>query len=284
MPIIQTKFGKINSIEFNSKTKSDKTILCIHGLCCDGRIFNYLGQGLANNGFNVIAIDLFGHGSSSGTKGDPNFDQCLESIYEIISKIKQSSRVYLLSHSIGCTYSLWYNQKYGNSLDGLVLLAPYLRVKIKKRSDVEPNIFQFLRLFFRRRLNPTLQVDVREALPNYTEVGGYHIESMLKDKILNFKYSLRYLVDIVALKNQHASKLSNIDVPVLILHGKKDRQVYPQVSEEFFNMIKSDKKSIQFFDCDHWFYDEIFYDQSKNDYAKSGQNFLKHLIDWLDRN
>ena len=284
MPIILTKHGNINTINFTPQKPSGKTIVCIHGLCCDARIFQYLAQDLTSRGFSVISIDLFGHGMSDGKKGDPNFDDCLDSLYEIIFKIKQYSKVYLLSHSIGCTYSLWYLQRYENTLDGLILLAPYVRVNIKKRSDVEPNIAQFLYLLLRRIISPGLLVDVRSTLPNYTKVGGYQIESMIKDKLLNFKYSLRYLVDVVALKNQNATNLSKIDIPVLILHGKKDRQVYPQVSEAFFKMIKSEKKSIQLFDCDHWFFDVIFYEQTQNNSQESRNDFLKHLSDWLERN
>lgn len=285
MPTISTKHGKVNTINFTPQYPSGKTVICIHGLCCDARIFNYLAQDLANHGFSVISIDLFGHGKSDGKKGDPNFDHCLESLNEIIVKIKQDSKVYLLSHSIGCTYSLWYLQRYKKTIDGLIVLAPYVRVNIKKRSEVEPNTAQFLYLLLRRTIFPTSLIDVRNALPNYTQVGGYQIESMLKDKLLNFKYSLRYIVDVVALKNQHALKVSNIDIPVLILHGKKDRQVYPQVSEKFFKMIKSDKKSIQFFDCDHWFFDAIFYEQTqKNNHQKSRHDFLKYVADWLKQN
>lgn len=283
MPIISTKNGKINTINYTPQNPCGKTVMCIHGLCCDARIFNYLAQDLTSRGFNVISIDLFGHGGSDGKKGDPNFDQCLDSLNEIIAGIKQKSKVYLLSHSIGCTYSLWYLQKYKKMIDGLILLAPYVRVKIKKRSEVEPNVPQFLYLLLRRMLFPKYMVDVREALPNYAEVGGYQIKSMLKDKTLNFKYSLQYLVDVVALKNQQASKLANIDTPVLILHGTKDRQVYPQVSEVFFKMVKSNKKSIKLFDCDHWFFDAIFYEQTQNDnYQESRRDVLKCMADWLN--
>ena len=282
MPIISTKNGKINTINYTAQNPCGKTVICIHGLCCDARIFNYLAQDLTSCGFNVISIDLFGHGGSDGKKGDPNFDQCLDSLNELIVGIKQKSKVYLLSHSIGCTYSLWYLQKYKKMIDGLILLAPYVRVKIKKRSEVEPNIPQFLYLLLRRVLFPKSMVDVREALPNYAEVGGYQIKSMLNDKMLNFKYSLQYLVDVVALKNQQASKLANIDTPVLILHGTKDRQVYPQVSEIFFKMVKSNKKSIKLFDCDHWFFDAIFYNQlSEKYYEKDRMSVMNLLCDWL---
>jgi SAM-dependent methyltransferase len=41
--------------------------------------------------------------------------------------------------------------------------------------------------------------------------------------------------------NIKVAELSDIDVPVLILHGKDDRNVYPTVSQEFFKVLSMRK-------------------------------------------
>jgi predicted methyltransferase len=41
--------------------------------------------------------------------------------------------------------------------------------------------------------------------------------------------------------NSKVAELSDIDVPVLILHGKDDRNVYPAVSQEFFKVLSMRK-------------------------------------------
>ena len=76
----------------------------------------------------------------------------------------------------------------------------------------------------------------------------------------NFQYSYRFIVDILATRNSKISELSDLgDIPVIILHGRKDTMIYVQVSEEFFKLLHTDMKEIKIFDCDHWFYDAIFY-------------------------
>ena len=116
---------------------SSKVILCIHGAHSDARIFNYLGNQLSESGFNIYSLDLLGHGQSDGPIGDSNFEDCLSSINQVIKTIRQRQNnipVYLLGHSFGCTYVLWYAHEFGSTVDGLILMAPYLRIKGLKRS------------------------------------------------------------------------------------------------------------------------------------------------------
>ncbi|MDC8437845.1 MAG: alpha/beta hydrolase [Candidatus Nitrosotenuis sp.] len=273
--------SRINVVDFKSDN-SAKTLVCIHGLCCDSRIFNYFGRHMAKAGINVISIDLPGHGMSGGEPGDPDFEQCLRAIDETVSGARARGKVYVLAHSIGCTFALWYARKFRTSFDGLILLAPYVRVKIKKRSEVEPSVSDFIYMILRRITTPHSKVNVAKALRNYTRIGGREIAEMLKDVNLNFMYSYRYLVDTVAIRNSKTSQVSDIAVPLLILHGTKDKQVYPDVSNEFYKMAKSADKTIRMFDCDHWFYDAIFYNQDFPGYSEeSRKEVLDTVSEWI---
>ena len=71
MTFYQTASGRINAIEFESGKKPARdTLLCIHGLFCDSRIFTYIGSKLSIDGYNVVSIDLPGHGMSDGKGGE----------------------------------------------------------------------------------------------------------------------------------------------------------------------------------------------------------------------
>jgi esterase/lipase len=66
------------------------------------------------------------------------------------------------------------------------------------------------------------------------------------------------------------------------LHGRKDRMIYLQVSQEFFKLVDSKRKEIKIFDCDHWFYDAIFYDQSFSRHSEdSRMQIISSIADWL---
>ena len=282
MPHLDTPSGKLNYVEFSSKPDSD-TILCIHGFCTDSRIFGYIGKKLAEAGYKVVCVDLPGHGSSNGPRGDLDFEKCVESIKQIVSMLKNRSRVFIMAHSTGSTFAMWYAHLFKNSVDGLIILSPYVRIrKIKKRSDAEPTTQQFLYLLLRRIFTPQKTADITKAFPNYVKACGEDFARVINDYDLNMNYSFRYLIDVMALRNSKVTELADVSDPVLILHGRKDRNVFLPVSEEYLKLLRTDRKDIKIFDCDHWFFNAIFYDQVSEKYTEeSRKEVVTSIVEWI---
>lgn len=282
--LLETPSGRMNMLEIPSTTDSMRSVLCIHGFCCDARIFSYSAARLAESGFNVYCIDLPGHGASSGPRGDLDFNACLRSIDLVVSEIrKKSSKVFLLAHSMGSTFALWYAYQFQNSVDGMVLLSPYVRIPRIKRSDAEPDSIAFLYLLLGRILSPKRQVDIRKTLPGYVRIGGSQYARMQSVDTVNFNYSFRYMIDVVAQRNSRLAELSDIRAPVLILYGLYDKNVYPQVAESYFRLLKGNNKAIASLDCNHWFFDAIFYSQSEEYSEADRMKFIKTITTWLDK-
>lgn len=283
MGFFDTPSGRLNVVERSPAVQNGRAVLCIHGFCCDARIFKYATEHLASAGYSVYSLDLPGHGSSHGTRGDLDFDQCLGSIDVIVSEIKKKcSKVFILAHSMGSTFALWYAHSFKNSIDGLVLLTPYIRIPGIKRSDAEPSPAAFVYLLLGRILSPRRRIDIRGVLPGYAKIGGSQYARLVDEAKANFGYSFRYMIDVIAQRNSKLRELSDVQTPVFILYGLQDRNVYPKVSEEFFRLLKSECKKIESLDCNHWFYDAIFYSQS-NDYSEDDRrNFMAKVTGWLD--
>jgi alpha-beta hydrolase superfamily lysophospholipase len=294
-------------------------LVCIHGAYCDGQLFTYIANQISHKGFRVYAVDLPGHGRSDGSRGDTQFDDCLVSLNEVIRTIKNrtknqmikvgegsqtnfnhkinnnsknnndNGRTFILGHSLGCTFALWYVRRFKGTVDGIILMAPYLRIPmIKKRSDVEPSLLRFLYLFLYRQIIPTRIMKFVDAIPNLKKIGGEEIALLLKHKENNFCYTLRFIVDIVALRNDKIKEILNVNLPTLILHGRQDRLVYSEVSQTLFNMIASTKKEIRLFDCDHWFYHCIFYQELIQSLSYQHSDLdrnmvIRTIVNWMDQ-
>jgi alpha-beta hydrolase superfamily lysophospholipase len=284
MTSYQTASGRINVIEFLSSKPVNDTILCIHGTPSDARIFNYVGAKLSQAGYNVMSMDLPGHGSSEGQRGDLDFEKCLQSINQIVVDIKKKSRVFIMAHSMGSTFALWYAHLFKNSIDGLIILCPYIRIAKIKRSDADPSVSTFLYLLLRRIFTPQSTVDFTRVVPKYVEASGEEFAKMVRNKMVNLQYSYRYLVDVMASRNSKVAELADISDPVFLLHGQRDRNVYSKVSEEYLKLLRSPKKELKIFDCDHWFYDALYFDQESPTYSEeSRERFVSSIIDWIGR-
>lgn len=283
MTYYQTASGKINVIEFPSQNPGNDTILCIHGLPSNAKIFTYAGEMLSQAGYNVLSIDLPGHGKSEGARGDLDFEKCLLSINQIVTDLKSRSRVFIMAHSMGATFALWYAHSFKNSVDGLIIMCPYIQISKIKRSDTEPSVGTFIYLLLRRIFTPRSTADMMEILPQYAKVSGEGFEKAVREKTVNTEYSYRVMVDVMARRNSKVAELADITDPVLLLHGQKDRNVYLQVSEEYFKLLRSQNKKLKVFDCDHWFYDAMFFDQDSPKYSEESRaRFISAIREWLD--
>ncbi len=262
-----------------------------------------MGKKIAEKGLDVYAMDILGHGRSTGPRGDPSFDDCLVSVNEILNVIKSKKetgrkmttqdsnensqnniKIFILGHSLGCTFTLWYIHNFKkNCVNGVILMAPYFRISnVKKRSEVEPGTLYFLYLFLRRYLTPHKLVKFTDVIPNLIEASKQEISRLLQDPQLNFWYSYRFIVDVIGLRNSKVNDIADLRIPVLILHGKKDKLVYYKVSEALFRLLNSKERDLKLFDCDHWFYHAVFYDQMSSQYSEdSRQQIVDSIVDWV---
>ena len=263
-----------------------------------------MGKKIAERGLDVYAIDMPGHGRSTGPRGDPSFDDCLVSINEILKVIKNRKKmgsimktqdgdecsqnnikIFILGHSLGCTFTLWYIHNFKDYVNGVILMAPYFRIStVKKRSEVEPSNLYFFYLFLRRCLTPNKLVKFTDVIPNLIQTSRQEISRLLQDPELNFWYSYRFIVDVIGLRNSKVNDIADVRIPVLILHGKKDKIVYYNVSEALFRLLNSKGRNFKLFDCDHWFYHALFYDQISSQYSEQlRQQIVDSIVDWVVR-
>ena len=100
---------------------SKDTIIFLHGSGLSHIVWSLTEQFFSNKKFNVLSIDLPGHGNSEGP--------CLDSIEKIADWLElvftelKLKDVILIGHSQGCLEALEYSFKFKNRLKKMVLVA-----------------------------------------------------------------------------------------------------------------------------------------------------------------
>ena len=120
-----------------------KTIVLLHGYLESKEIWNEFADKLAEN-FQVITLDLPGHGNSSLPNGSLTVEKMAESVKLILDKEKISSCV-LIGHSMGGYVALAFLALYPELLSGFCLFhsSPFADTKEKKQNrEREINIIR----------------------------------------------------------------------------------------------------------------------------------------------
>ncbi len=262
-------------------------ILCMHGLAGDSRIYDYLGRKTSCLGHHVYAIDLPGYGKSDGEKGDVPFDLTMRSLRDVVTYIREinhDSKIFMLGFSLGGMFALWYARLHPEKLQGVIGLAPYLRIEgVKRDPRTEPSkeVLEFA--IQKYSTNPAEKVHIGMAVPNaFGEIAGEEWAYMLKDPLCNFNYSYRNIFDVMIGKAEGIGELYKLRLPLLILQGDQDPITVPEQTRTFISRVEAQSKELKIFQgSDHWFYHAVFYEQKKRYSEEERMKVVNTINEWI---
>ena len=212
--------------------KNKPSILLMHGSGLTHIVWSLHEQFYASQGFNVLSVDLPGHGNSEGPS--------LESIEKISNWVKSLinvlgiKKIIIIGHSQGSLIGIDFASRYPDLISSLVLVAG------------------------------TYKMPVNQDLIDYAEAGdekavllmmkwGYEgskafIGGNPVKKIINSSRDIREIlaVDLNACNNYKDGKesLKKINCPTLCIFGDLDKMVPLKVGNKMAEMIKNSEKRI----------------------------------------
>ena len=222
-------FVSTGGMDFDKKKPS---ILLMHGSGLTHIVWSLHEQFYATQGYNVLSVDLPGHGNSEGPS--------LKSIEEISDWIKllmnvlDIKKIIIIGHSQGSLVGIDFAARYPNLINGLVLVAG------------------------------SYKMPVNQDLINYAEAGdekavllmmkwGYEgskafIGGNPVKKIINSSREIREVlaVDLNACNNYKGGKesLEKINCSTLCIFGDLDKMVPLEVGNKMSSMIKNAEKKV----------------------------------------
>ena len=212
--------------------KKKHTIILIHGSGLSHIVWSLTEQYLSNKKFNVLSLDLPGHGNSEGP--------CLDTIEEIAEWLEKVfiklnlERLTLVGHSQGCLEILEYSQRYKNRLKKLVFIGGSYRMPVN----------QDLIDLAKNGDSDAVKLMMKWSFKDSKKfIGGNPVERIIQSpkdisKIL--------AVDLIACNNYSngSNAAKEIDCPSMMFFGSDDKMVNLEVGNKFANLVKGSSTHI----------------------------------------
>lgn len=272
------KHSVFTTVYTKANPKAD--LLLIHGLNDHGGFYSkYIAADLLDAGYRLIVPDLLAFGRTATKKNFglvPALDEYSELCYSILTELQPKlvktsiGKVFLLGTSLGGMIVLNYSAKYGDKglISGVIPVCPLVSIA----ADSKPSSFLINFVKCTLRIAPFMA-----GVPIAPGVKG----NLSKDPIVDEEFqadTLHYLGDVKMASGLHminacdeiVAKFPLITIPILILHGDKDRATSHDGSVLLHQKVGSaDRKFILYEGIEH----VIFHEEKKG---------IQDIVAWLD--
>ena len=206
---------------------SKDTIVFLHGSGLSHIVWSLTEQFFSNKNFNVLSIDLPGHGNSEGP--------CLNSIEKIadwLEKVFEELKlknIILVGHSQGCLEALEYSFKYKDRLKKIVFVGGSYQMPVNKdlidlASDGDSDAVKLMMKWG------------YEGSKKF--IGGNPVEKIIQSPR---DISEILAVDLIACNNyQNGSDAAKaINCPTMFIFGELDKMINLESGKKFTNLVKN---------------------------------------------
>lgn len=232
-------------------------IICCDGIACDMYAWKYIFERFVND-YRVIRWNYRGHGRSDKPSDFNNLkiEDLVEDLRCLMEDLKIKKAI-LLGHSMGTQVILEFWQRYPNKVTALVPICgsyeyplrtfhnsnilekfiPFIAKVYENHQDLFRTIwYQILPTRFSFWLS--VLVEINHALVKFEDFMPY-LEHLAK-------MDLRLFFTMLQNANRHSARdyLREIDVPVLIFGGEKDKFTPLWLSKQMHNMIPTSELQI----------------------------------------
>ncbi len=206
---------------------SKDTMVFLHGSGLSHIVWSLTEQFFSNNKFNVLSIDLPGHGNSEGP--------CLDSIEKIADWLEKIfiklnlNKVIIVGHSQGCLEALEYSYKYKSRIQKLIFVSGSYRMPVNKDLiDLASNgDAGAVKLMMKWGYEGSKKF-----------IGGNPVERIIQSPR---DISEILAVDLIACNNyaNGTDAAKAVNCPTLFLFGELDKMVNLEFGKKFSNLVKN---------------------------------------------
>ncbi len=241
----------------------------VHGLGSHSGLFGNLVHTLVPQGFAVYGFDLRGHGRSPGQRGYINswaeFREDMGQFWQLMAYHHPTTPRFVLGHSLGANIVFDYALRYPETFPGIIAMAPALGPV-----GVSPLRLKLGQILSRTIPRFSLDTGIPQKAGSQEEAT---IAAYTTDPLRHRRGTARLVTEFLQTTQWIQANLSNLTVPILILHGTADPVALPASSQALFQQIPSPDK-------EHREYPGAYHDLHNDTAADQVSRDIAH---WLDR-
>ncbi len=214
---------------------SGKTLVFLHGLSDDLNYWEFLTTNLKKD-YRVIRFDLPGHGESELGSGEITLDLYVELLIGLLDELNVDN-VNLIGFSLGGAVALDFALKYPKKVDSLVLMSSFAKTDLHLLSvfnDFKKALFigfeEFYDLILPMVLCPNVIEDNRNELETLKQICSQTANTQAYIKAID-----------ACLDFDVENKLSEIEVPALVLAGKYDEITTANIQKGICGNMRNSK-------------------------------------------
>ena len=203
------------------------TIVFLHGSGLSHIVWSLSEQFFSSKNYNVLSIDLPGHGSSDGPCLD-SIEKIADWMEKVFDKLKLKNLI-LVGHSQGCLEILEYSSRYKERLKKLVFVGG------SNKMPVHPDLIELAQSGHSDAVKLMMKWGY-EGSKKF--IGGNPVEKIIQ--------SPRDISEILAVDLNACNNYSNgseaakvIDLPSMLIFGELDKMVNLEAGKKFSNLIKN---------------------------------------------
>jgi alpha-beta hydrolase superfamily lysophospholipase len=244
-------------------------LLLAHGIGEHSARYTHVAQALTDAGYAVYSMDYRGHGKSEGIRS--YFDDFsapvddLEARFDAMRSAHPDLKHFVFGHSMGALLSLLLVLRRQADIAGWITEGTPLHVEQTVPGFVVGLAGLLTNVIPRARAIP---LDFNALSRDEAVVAAYKADPLVDAKPTRIGMAYR----LIKAAQGASQKLTQITLPVLIVHGGKDTICPPSGSQLIYDRSASDDKAIKFYDNA---YHEIHNEPEQTE-------FLQDIITWLN--
>ena len=203
------------------------TIVFLHGSGLSHIVWSLAEQFFSSKNYNVLSIDLPGHGNSDGPCLD-SIEKIADWMEKVFDKLKLKNLI-LVGHSQGCLEILEYSSRYKGRIKKLVFVGG------SNKMPVHPDLIELAQSGHSDAVKLMMKWGY-EGSKKF--IGGNPVEKIIQ--------SPRDISEILAVDLNACNNYSNgseaakvIDLPSMLIFGELDKMVNLEAGKKFSNLIKN---------------------------------------------